>query len=94
LPCHLPYPGSTDQTDLAYERGIRLLRECCVLGVEVGVAAKQQGPSGINMHYSAAELHKLIEAANQACGEFQHPAKSPALMLLKQKAARVVSITT
>ena len=38
----------------------------------------------ITTHYSAAELENLIEAANRACGE--NSRKSPALVLLKQKA--------
>ncbi len=45
----------------------------------------------ITTHYSAAELENLIEAANRVCGE--NSCKSPALVLLKQKAvaADVVS---
>jgi len=39
----------------------------------------------ITTHYSAAELENLIEAANRVCGE--NSRKSPALVLLKQKAA-------
>lgn len=38
----------------------------------------------ITTHYSAAELENLIEAANRVCGE--NSRKSPALVLLKQKA--------
>lgn len=38
----------------------------------------------ITTHYSAAELTNLIEAANRVCGE--NSRKSPALVLLKQKA--------
>ena len=39
----------------------------------------------ITTHYSAAELQKLIDAANRVCGE--KSGKSPALVVLKQKAA-------
>ncbi|MEW8466946.1 MAG: tyrosine-type recombinase/integrase [Candidatus Thiodiazotropha sp.] len=39
----------------------------------------------ITTHYSAAELTNLIEAANRVCRE--NSRKSPALVLLKQKAA-------
>ena len=39
----------------------------------------------ITTHYSAAELENLIEAANRVCGEKSR--KSPALVLLKTKAA-------
>lgn len=39
----------------------------------------------ITTHYSAAELSNLIEAANSVCG--RNSRKSPALVLLKQKAA-------
>lgn len=39
----------------------------------------------MNMHYTAAELENLIAAANRVCGEDSR--KSPALVLLKQKAA-------
>lgn len=42
----------------------------------------------ITTHYSAAELYSLIEAANQVCGE--NSRKSPALVLLKQKAVTAV----
>lgn len=45
----------------------------------------------ITTHYSAAELHNLIEAANRVCGE--NSRKSPALVLLKQKAATTVAVT-
>ena len=45
----------------------------------------------ITTHYSAAELHSLIEAANRVCGE--NSRKSPALVLLKQKAAAAVTVT-
>lgn len=38
----------------------------------------------ITTHYSGAELENLIEAANQVCGETSR--KSPALVLLRQKA--------
>ncbi len=38
----------------------------------------------ITTHYSAAELENLIKAANRVCGE--NSRKSPALVLLKQKA--------
>jgi integrase len=39
----------------------------------------------ITTHYSGAELSNLIDAANRVCGE--NSRKSPALVLLKQKAA-------
>ena len=42
----------------------------------------------ITTHYSAAELQNLIEATNRVCGE--NSRKSPALMLLKQRAAKKV----
>jgi integrase len=45
----------------------------------------------ITTHYSAAELQNLIEAANQVCGE--NSRKSPALVLLKQKAAAGDDVT-
>jgi len=45
----------------------------------------------ITTHYSAAELHNLIEAANQVCGG--HSRKSPALVLLKQKPVTTIAIT-
>jgi len=45
----------------------------------------------ITTHYSAAELYSLIEAANQVCGE--NSRKSPALVLLKQKAVTTVVVT-
>jgi hypothetical protein len=38
----------------------------------------------ITTHYSAAELQNLIDAAEKVCGE--NSRKSPALVLLKQKA--------
>ncbi len=41
----------------------------------------------IAMHYLAAELENLIEAANRVCGE------TPALALLKQKAVAADLIT-
>jgi len=45
----------------------------------------------ITTHYSAAELTNLIEAANRVCGEKSR--KSPALVLLKTKAATGWPIT-
>ena len=45
----------------------------------------------ITTHYSAAELENLIEAANLVCGE--NSRKSPALVLLKQKAATGDTVT-
>ena len=56
----------------------------------------RQAPLGhksgrITTHYSAAELENLIEAANLVCGE--NCRKSPALVLLKQKAATGDSVT-
>ena len=39
----------------------------------------------VTTHYSAAELGNLIEAANRVCGE--NSRKSPALVVLKRKAA-------
>ncbi|MEX0951862.1 MAG: site-specific integrase [Gammaproteobacteria bacterium] len=45
----------------------------------------------ITTHYSAAELYSLIEAANLVCGE--NSRKSPALVLLKQKAVTTVVVT-
>ena len=45
----------------------------------------------ITTHYSAAELENLIEAANLVCGE--NSRKSPALVLLKQKAATRHTVT-
>jgi integrase len=39
----------------------------------------------VTTHYSAAELGNLIDAANRACGE--NSRKSPALVVLKRKAA-------
>lgn len=45
----------------------------------------------ITTHYSAAELQNLIDAANRVCGE--NSRKSPALVLLKQKAARASAVT-
>ncbi|MET0107211.1 MAG: site-specific integrase [Sedimenticola sp.] len=41
----------------------------------------------ITTHYSAPELEELLEAANRVCGE--KSGKSPALVVLKQKAATV-----
>jgi integrase len=46
----------------------------------------------ITTHYSAVELQNLIDAANRVCGEDSR--KSPALVLLKQKAARQGDVTT
>ena len=40
----------------------------------------------ITTHYSAAELQNLIDAAEKVCGP--NSRKSPALVLLKQKAAQ------
>jgi hypothetical protein len=45
----------------------------------------------ITTHYSAAELENLIEAANRVCGESSR--KSPALVLLKQKAGMEEVVT-
>jgi len=45
----------------------------------------------ITTHYSAAELENLIEAANKVCGK--NSRKSPALVLLKQKAVAVDVVT-
>jgi integrase len=45
----------------------------------------------ITTHYSAAELQNLIDAANRVCGEDSR--KSPALVLLKQKAVRHGAVT-
>jgi len=45
----------------------------------------------ITTHYSAAELENLIDAANRVCGE--NFRKSPALVLLKQKAVMPETIT-
>lgn len=45
----------------------------------------------ITTHYSAAELENLIGAAEKVCG--QDSRKSPALVLLKQKAVRAVTLT-
>jgi len=39
----------------------------------------------VTTHYSAAELGNLIEASNRVCGE--NSRKSPALVVLKRKAA-------
>ena len=51
-----------------------------------GLRAGSGSKSGrITTHYSAAELENLIDAANRVCGE--NSRKSPALVLLKQKAA-------
>jgi len=43
------------------------------------------------MHYTAAELENLIAAANRVCGENYR--KSPALVLLKKKAATGDAVT-
>ena len=45
----------------------------------------------ITTHYSAVELQNLIDAANRVCGEDSR--KSPALVLLKQKAVRHGAVT-
>lgn len=45
----------------------------------------------ITTHYSAAELQNLIDAANRVCE--QKSRKSPALVLLKQKAATATALT-
>ena len=45
----------------------------------------------ITTHYSAAELENLIDAANRVCE--QKSRKSPALVLLKEKAARATALT-
>ena len=45
----------------------------------------------ITTHYSAAEMENLIEAANKVCGE--NSRKSPALVLLKQKAVAADVVT-
>jgi integrase len=45
----------------------------------------------ITTHYSAAELEGLIDAANKVCGTDSR--KSPALVLLKQKAATTFAVT-
>ena len=45
----------------------------------------------ITTHYSAVELKNLIDAANRVCGNDSR--KSPALVLLKQNAARRTAIT-
>ena len=45
----------------------------------------------ITTHYSATELENLIEAANRVCGE--NSRKSPALVLLKQKAATAETVS-
>jgi hypothetical protein len=45
----------------------------------------------ITTHYSAAELQNLIEAANRVCE--QNSRKSPALVLLKQKAVTTPALT-
>ena len=46
----------------------------------------------ITSHYSAAELSSLIDAANQVVG--QGSRKSPALVMLKKKAANALAVTT
>jgi integrase len=45
----------------------------------------------ITSHYSAAELTSLIEAANKVVG--QGSRKSPALVMLKKKAANAIAVT-
>lgn len=45
----------------------------------------------ITTHYSAAELENLIAAAEKVCGE--NSRKSPALVLLKQKAVKAEALT-
>ena len=45
----------------------------------------------ITSHYSAAELSSLIVAANQVVG--QGSRKSPALVMLKKKAASAFAVT-
>ena len=45
----------------------------------------------ITTHYSAAELENLIEAANKVCAVQSR--KSPALVLLKQKAASAIAVS-
>jgi 2C-methyl-D-erythritol 2,4-cyclodiphosphate synthase len=45
----------------------------------------------ITTHYSAPELEELIDAANKVCGE--KSGKTPALVVLKQKAATGGSVT-
>jgi integrase len=45
----------------------------------------------ITTHYSAAELQNLIIAAEKVCG--QESRKSPALVLLKQKVVKAVTLT-
>jgi integrase len=45
----------------------------------------------ITTHYSAAELENLLAAANRVCG--QESRKSPALVVLKQKAANACALT-
>ena len=45
----------------------------------------------ITTHYSAAELRNLIAAAEKVCGADSR--KSPALVLLKQKAVKAVTLT-
>lgn len=45
----------------------------------------------VTTHYSAAELEGLIEAANSVCET--KSSKSPALVMLKQKAATAYAIT-
>jgi hypothetical protein len=45
----------------------------------------------ITSHYSAAELSSLIDAANQVVG--QGSRKSPALVMLKKKAANALAVT-
>ena len=45
----------------------------------------------ITTHYSAAELENLIDAANKVCAVQSR--KSPALVLLKQKAASAIAVS-
>jgi integrase len=45
----------------------------------------------ITSHYPAAELTNLIEAANQVVG--QGSRKSPALVMLRKKAANALAVT-
>ncbi|MEX2126604.1 MAG: tyrosine-type recombinase/integrase [Woeseia sp.] len=45
----------------------------------------------ITSHYSAAELSSLIDAANHVVG--QGSRKSPALVMLKKKAANALAVT-
>ena len=45
----------------------------------------------VTTHYSKAELENLIDAANRVCEE--HSRKSPALVVLKQKAVAACATT-